>query len=69
MRAALAATALAVACPLFWYLAVRPMSDVPGLAAALARAGGAGAGVVAPAAGLETATEGCRPTAWPHRAG
>lgn len=33
---ALAATALAVASPLFWYLAVRPMSDVPGLAAALA---------------------------------
>jgi hypothetical protein len=33
---AVAATALAVACPLFWYLAVRPMSDVPGLAAALA---------------------------------
>ncbi len=33
---ALAATALAAACPLFWYLAVRPMSDVPGLAAALA---------------------------------
>lgn len=33
---ALAATALAVACPLFWYLSVRPMSDVPGLAAALA---------------------------------
>jgi hypothetical protein len=32
---ALAATALAVSCPLFWYLAVRPMSDVPGLAAAL----------------------------------
>lgn len=32
---ALAATALASACPLFWYLAVRPMSDVPGLAAAL----------------------------------
>jgi multisubunit Na+/H+ antiporter MnhC subunit len=33
---ALAATALAVSCPLFWYLSVRPMSDVPGLAAALA---------------------------------
>lgn len=33
---AIAATALTVACPLFWYLAVRPMSDVPGLAAALA---------------------------------
>jgi hypothetical protein len=33
---ALAITALAVACPLFWYLAVRPMSDVPGLAAAIA---------------------------------
>ena len=32
---ALAATALAVACPLFWYLAVRPMSDLPGLVAAL----------------------------------
>src|SRR5690606_25024212 len=28
--------ALAVACPLFWYMSVRPMSDVPGLAAALA---------------------------------
>lgn len=33
---ALAATALTVSCPLFWYLSVRPMSDVPGLAAALA---------------------------------
>ena len=33
---ALAATAVAVACPLFWYMSVRPMSDVPGLAAALA---------------------------------
>ena len=33
---AMAATGLAVSCPLFWYLAVRPMSDVPGLAAALA---------------------------------
>jgi Protein O-mannosyl-transferase TMEM260-like len=33
---ALAATALAVSCPLFWYMAVRPLSDVPGLAAALA---------------------------------
>jgi hypothetical protein len=31
---ALAATALAASSPLFWYLAVRPMSDVPGLAAA-----------------------------------
>jgi hypothetical protein len=33
---ALAATALTASCPLFWYLAIRPMSDVPGLAAALA---------------------------------
>jgi hypothetical protein len=33
---ALAATALTASSPLFWYLAVRPMSDVPGLAAALA---------------------------------
>jgi hypothetical protein len=33
---ALAATALASAAPLFWYLAVRPMSDIPGLALALA---------------------------------
>jgi hypothetical protein len=33
---ALAATAVVVACPLFWYLGVRPMSDMPGLAAALA---------------------------------
>jgi hypothetical protein len=33
---ALASTALAVSCPLFWYLSVRPLSDVPGLAAALA---------------------------------
>jgi hypothetical protein len=32
----LAATALSASCPLFWYLGVRPMSDVPGLAAALA---------------------------------
>ena len=33
---ALAATALTFACPLAWYLGVRPMSDLPGLAAALA---------------------------------
>ena len=33
---AFAATAITVACPLFWYLAVRPMSDLPGLAFALA---------------------------------
>jgi hypothetical protein len=33
---AIAATALTVACPLFWYLAARPMSDMVGLAAALA---------------------------------
>jgi hypothetical protein len=33
---ALAATALTFACPLVWYMAVRPMSDLPGLAAALA---------------------------------
>jgi hypothetical protein len=34
--AAVAATAVTVSCPLFWTLAVRPMSDLPGLAAALA---------------------------------
>ena len=33
---ALAATALTITCPLFWYTAARPMSDVPGLAAAFA---------------------------------
>ncbi len=33
---ALAATAITASCPLFWYLGVRPMSDLPGLAAALA---------------------------------
>jgi hypothetical protein len=33
---AIAATAVTVSCPLFWYLAVRPMSDLPGLAFALA---------------------------------
>jgi hypothetical protein len=33
---ALAATALTASSPLFWYMAVRPMSDMPGLAAALA---------------------------------
>lgn len=33
-RAALA-TALTAVCPLFWFTAVRPMSDVPGLAVAL----------------------------------
>jgi hypothetical protein len=33
---AFAATAITAACPLFWYLGVRPMSDLPGLAAALA---------------------------------
>jgi hypothetical protein len=32
---ALAATAITASCPLFWYLAVRPMSDLPGLALAL----------------------------------
>lgn len=33
---ALAAAALTVACPLYWYMAARPMSDMPGLAVALA---------------------------------
>ncbi len=33
---AFAATVVTVSCPLFWYLAVRPMSDLPGLAFALA---------------------------------
>lgn len=33
---ALAAAILTVACPLFWYMAVRPMSDAVGLTAALA---------------------------------
>ena len=33
---AFSATAITVSCPLFWYLAVRPMSDLPGLAFALA---------------------------------
>ena len=33
---AFAATAVTVCCPLFWYLAVRPMSDLPGLTLALA---------------------------------
>src|SRR5688572_25274487 len=33
---AIAAVAIAVCCPLFWYLAVRPMSDLPGLAFAVA---------------------------------
>ncbi len=33
---ALAATAITVSCPLFWYLGARPMSDLPGLTAALA---------------------------------
>src|SRR5688572_20025316 len=33
---AVAAAALTVTCPLFWYLAVRPLSDLPGLAFALA---------------------------------
>jgi hypothetical protein len=32
---AFAATAITVSCPLFWSLAVRPMSDLPGLALAL----------------------------------
>ena len=32
---AFAATAITVSCPLFWYLAVRPMSDLPGLAFAI----------------------------------
>ena len=32
----LLATLLAVVCPLFWFTAVRPMSDMPGLAMALA---------------------------------
>jgi len=33
---AFSATVIVVCCPLFWYLAVRPMSDLPGLALALA---------------------------------
>lgn len=36
MVAALSATAVTISCPLFWYLAVRPMSDLPGLTFALA---------------------------------
>jgi len=35
MRCAPAAVLLAMACPLFWFTAVRPLSDVPGLAVAL----------------------------------
>jgi len=34
--AAFAATAITASCPLFWYLAVRPMSDLPGLSLGLA---------------------------------
>jgi hypothetical protein len=34
-RRALAAAVLTLACPMFWFTAGRPMSDVPGLAAAL----------------------------------
>lgn len=34
-RLALAATVLTITCPLFWFSAARPMSDVPGLAATL----------------------------------
>lgn len=34
-RRATAATALTVTCPLFWFMAIRPMSDTPGLGAAL----------------------------------
>lgn len=34
--AAVSATAITITCPLFWYLGVRPMSDLPGLALALA---------------------------------
>ena len=34
-RRAVGATALTVTCPLFWFNAVRPMSDIPGLAAGL----------------------------------
>lgn len=33
---AIAATAIAISCPLFWYLAVRPMSDLPGFTVAIA---------------------------------
>ncbi len=33
---AMAATAITASCPLFWYLAVRPMSDLPGFAMATA---------------------------------
>jgi len=34
-RIAMCATALTAACPLFWFSSARPLSDVPGLAAAL----------------------------------
>ena len=34
-RRALAATVLTVTCPLFWFTALRPMSDLPGLTVAL----------------------------------
>lgn len=33
--AAVAATALTVTCPLFWFTAIRPMSDIPGFAVSL----------------------------------
>ncbi len=33
---AISATAITISCPLFWYLSVRPLSDLPGLAFALA---------------------------------
>ncbi len=36
---AFSATAITVSCPLFWYLAVRPMSDLPGLTLALSAQG------------------------------
>ncbi len=35
-RRAVAAAALTIACPLFWFNAIRPMSDISGLSAALA---------------------------------
>src|SRR6185436_19495395 len=39
-RSTLAAVALAVTAPLYWFTAVRPLSDMPGLAAAVAAQAG-----------------------------
>ena len=67
-RRALLATLLAATAPLTWYMASRPMSDVPGLAAAMAALAFLGPRLVASTARSGAIAGSSRPR-WPRRAG